>query len=67
MCIRDSVKQTLGKNSVQIARGEDKYHHHEIINRTNVLMDEESILLRKEENDNLQEIFYKGAKQKGSY
>ena len=61
------MKQTLGKNSVQIARGEDKYNHHEIINRTNTLMNEESILLRKKENDHLQEIFYKGAKQKGSY
>ena len=65
--IGTNVKQTLGKNSVQIARGEDKYHHHEIINRTNALMSEESILLRKKENDYLQEIFYKGAKQKGSY
>ena len=61
------VKQTLGKNSVQVARGEDKYHYHEVINRTNALMSEESILLRKKENDYLQEIFYKGAKQKGSY
>ena len=65
--IGTNVKQTLGKNSVQIARGEDKYHHHEIINRTNSLLNEESILLRKKENDYLQEIFYKGAKQKGSY
>ena len=65
--IGTNVKQTLGKNSVQIARGEDNYHHHEIINRTNTLMSEESILLRKKENDYLQEIFYKGAKQKGSY
>ncbi len=65
--ISTNVKQTLGKNSVQIARGKDKYHHHEIINRTNSLMNEESILLRKKENDYLQEIFYKGAKQKGSY
>ena len=65
--IGTNVKQTLGKNSVQVARGEDKYHHHEIINRTNSLMGEENILLRKKENDYLQEIFYKGAKQKGSY
>ena len=65
--IGTNVKQTLGKNGVQIARGEDKYHHHEVINRTNALMSEESILLRKKENDYLQEIFYKGAKQKGSY
>ena len=65
--ISTNVKQTLGKNSVQVARGEDKFHYHEVINRTNALMSDESILLRKKENDHLQEIFYKGAKQKGSY
>ncbi len=65
--ISTNVKQTLGKNSVQVARGEDKYHYHEVIHRTNALMSDESILLRKKENDHLQEIFYKGAKQKGSY
>ncbi len=65
--IGTNVKQTLGKNSVQVARGEDNYHYHEVIHRTNALMSEESILLRKKENDHLQEIFYKGAKQKGSY
>ena len=65
--IGTNVKQILGKNSVQIARGEDKYRHHEIINRTYTLMSEKSILLRKKENDYLQEIFYNGAKQKGSY
>ena len=43
------------------------YYYDEVINRTNALMSEESILLRKKENDYLQEIFYKGAKQKGSY
>jgi len=65
--IGTNVKQTLGKNSVQVARGEDKYNYHEIIKRTNTLMSKENILLRKKENDYLQEIFYKGAKQKGSY
>jgi len=65
--IGTNVKQTLGKNSVQIARGEDKYNYHEVIKRTNTLMSEKSMLLRKKENDYLQEIFYKGAKQKGSY
>ena len=65
--IGTNVKQTLGRNSVQIARGEDKYNYHEIINRTNVLMSNENILLRKKENDYLQEIFYKGAKKKSSY
>ena len=65
--IGTNVKQTLGKNSVQVARGEDKYNHHEIINRSNVLMSKESILLRKKENHYLQEIFYRGSEKKGTY
>ena len=65
--IGTNVKQILGKNSVQIARGEDKFNHHEVIKRNNTLMSEESILLRKKENGYLQEIFYKGAKQKSDY
>ena len=65
--IGTNVKQTLGKNSVQIARGEDKYNYHEVIKRNDFLMSEKSMLLRKKENNYLQEIFYKGAKQKGSF
>ena len=65
--IGTNVRQTLGKNSVQIARGEDKFQNHEVINRVKSLMSKESILLKKKENDYLQEIFYKGAKQKSSY
>jgi len=65
--IGTNVKQTLGKNSVQIARGEDKYCHHEKIKRTNAFMSEESILLRKKENYYLQEIFYKNSDKKGTY
>ncbi len=65
--IGTNVKQTLGKNSVQLARGEDKFHYHEVINRPRDLMNDKNILLRKKENDYLQEIFYKGARQKGSY
>ena len=65
--IGTNVKQTLGKNGVQIARGEDKYNHHEVIKRNNTLMSEESIYLRKKENDYLQEIFYRGSEKKGTY
>ncbi len=65
--IGTNVKQTLGKNGVQIARGEDKYNYHEVIKRNDLLMSEKSMLLRKKENNYLQEIFYKGAKQKGSF
>ena len=65
--IGTNVKQILGKNSVQIARGKDEFNYHNIVNRTNKLMTIEDIALRNKENQYLQEIFYKGANQKGSY
>ena len=65
--IGTSVKQTLGKNSVQIARGIDNFNYHEKIGRTKKLMTKEKISLRNRENNYLQKIFYKGAKQKGSF
>ena len=60
-----NVKQVLGKNSVQIARGKDNYNFHEKIGRTKSLMNKDDIKLKKKENDNLQEIFYKDAPKKG--
>ena len=65
--IGTNVKQTLGKNSVQIARGVDNFNYHETIKRTESLMNENNISLRNRENQYLQEIFYKGASQKGFY
>ena len=65
--IGTNVKQTLGKNSVQLARGKDNFRYHEVIKRVKNLMTVESITLRNKENKYLQEIFYKGAKQKGSF
>tara|TARA_B110001450_G_C17586675_1_gene467240 strand:+ start:162 stop:986 length:825 start_codon:yes stop_codon:yes gene_type:complete len=65
--IGTNVKQVLGKNSVQIARGIDKFKYHEIINRAKFLMSEEGILLRKRENDYLKEIFYKGSDKIGKF
>ena len=65
--IGTNVKQTLGKNSVQIARGKDELHHHEVIGRTNTFMSEEGKSLRVRENNYLQEIFYKGSDRKGTY
>ena len=65
--IGTNVKQTLGKNSVQLARGEDKFNYHEVIKRTDVLMSKKNISLKNRENKYLQEIFYKGSSQKGSY
>ena len=65
--IGTNVKQTLGKNSVQLARGVDKFNFHEKIGRPNLLMDKNDLELKKKENDNLQKIFYKGSSKKGNY
>ena len=65
--IGTNVKQVLGKNSVQIARGKDLFNFHEKIGRPNSLIDQNDLKLKKKENDNLQEIFYKGSTKKGSY
>jgi len=65
--IGTNVKQVLGKNSVQLARGEDKFNFHEMIGRTKSLVDESDLELKKQENDYLQEIFYKGSSKKSDY
>tara|TARA_Y100000992_G_scaffold295187_1_gene255799 strand:+ start:301 stop:1128 length:828 start_codon:yes stop_codon:yes gene_type:complete len=65
--IGTNVKQILGKNSVQLARGIDKFNYHEKINRPKSLLSEDDLKIKKKENDNLQDIFYKGSSKKGSY
>ena len=65
--ISTNVKQILGKNSVQLARGVDNFNFHEKIGRPDSLMNNNDRELKKKENDNLQEIFYKGSTKKGSY
>jgi non-haem Fe2+, alpha-ketoglutarate-dependent halogenase len=65
--IGTNVKQVIGRNSVQLARGKDNYNFHEKIRRTKSLMDKENLKLKKQENDFLQEIFYKGSSKKGAY
>ena len=65
--IGTNVKQMLGKNSVQVARGIDYYNYHMKINRPISLMSQNDIKIKKAENDNLREIFYKGSEKKGSY
>ena len=65
--IGTNVKQILGKNSVQVARGTDHYNYHMKINRPVSLMDQNDIKIKNMENDNLQNIFYKGSEKKGSY
>ena len=65
--IGTNVKQVLGKNSVQVARGTDHYNYHMKINRSVSLMDQNDIKIKNAENDNLQNIFYKGSENKGLY
>ena len=65
--IGTNVKQVLGRNSVQIARGKDDYNFHEKITRTRSLMNKDDIKLKKLENDYLKEIFYKGSSKKGNF
>ena len=65
--IGTNVKQVLGKNGVQLARGVDEFNYHKIIDRPQNLLDEKDIKLKKQENDNLQEIFYKGSDKKGKF
>ena len=65
--IGTNVKQVLGKNGVQIARGEDEFHYHEVISRANSLLSEEGQSLRIRENKYLKEIFYNGSEKIGTY
>ena len=65
--IGTNVKQVLGKNSVQLARGEDNFNFHEKIERPKSLMNKEDIKLKKQENEYLQKIFYNGSSKKGAF
>ena len=65
--IGTDVKQVLGKNSVQLARGVDKFKYHKTISRPQSLMNKDDLKIKKQENDNLQEIFYAGSQKKGKY
>jgi len=65
--IGTNVKQVLGRNSVQLARGIDEFNYHEKINRPKSLLNEKDLEIKKRENDYLNEIFYKDSKKKGLY
>ena len=65
--IGSDVKQILGKNSVQLARGIDKFNYHKKIGRPKSLMNKEDLKVKKQENVNLQNIFYNGSSKKGAY
>ena len=65
--IGTDVKQVLGKNSVQLARGVDEFNYHKTIGRPKSLMNKNDLKIKKQENDNLQQIFYNGSLKKGEY
>ena len=65
--IATNVRQILGQNSVQLARGVDEFNHHDIIQRPKSLMNKEDLLIKQRENKYLQDIFYKGSDKKGTY
>jgi non-haem Fe2+, alpha-ketoglutarate-dependent halogenase len=65
--IGTNVKQVIGKNSVQLARGIDKFNYHEKIGRPYKLLDKEDIKIKKQENDNLQKIFYNDSDKKSEF
>ena len=65
--ISTSVKQVLGKNGVQIARGNDQFRYHNVIKRTSGFLNNDDIKLKLKENSDLQKIFYRGSEKKGEY
>jgi hypothetical protein len=65
--IGSNVKQVLGVNSVQVARGKDEFGYHKVIKRSSGLLNDNDIKLKSIENENLQKIFYNGSKKKGKY
>ena len=65
--IGTNVKQTLGRNGVQLARGIDEFQYHEQLSRAKSLMSNDGIAIRKKENEFLQEIFYKGTSKKSQF
>ena len=65
--IGSNVDQVLGKIYVQQARGKDIFKFHEHTERPVELMGKKDIALRIKANEELQKIFYSGAKKKGQY
>ena len=65
--IGSNVKQVLGVNSVQVARGKDEFGYHKVIKRSSGLLNDNDIKLKSIENENLQKIFYNGSKKRGKY
>ena len=65
--IGSNVSQVLGKMYVQQARGDDKFKHHEHVERPFELMNSKNIQVRNKANEELSKIFYTGSKKIGKY
>ena len=62
-----NVDQVIGKVYVQQARGTDKFKYHQHSKRPVELMNDMDVALRLKANEELSQIFYSGAKEKGKY
>ncbi len=65
--IGTNVKQVLGKMYVQQARGDDKFNYHQHVEKTDELMNQKGIEIRKKANEELSKIFYSGSQKVGKF
>ena len=63
---KDSYRRFIQMYS-SVVMGVDNYNFHEKIGRPHSLMNTNDLKIKKQENENLQEIFYKGSQKKGFY
>ncbi len=57
----------MGKNSVQLARGIDKFNYHKKIERPKSLLNKNDLKIKKKKMIIFKIFFYKGSSKKGSY
>ena len=65
--IGTNVEQVLGKMYVQQARGNDTFNFHEHVAKSDKLMNQQGIEIRKKANEELSKIFYKGSQKIGKF
>ena len=71
--LTEIIVLSIGKESSQetirtgLAMGGDRFNYHEKIERPMSLLNENDLEIKKKENKNLQDIFYKGSSIKGTY
>ena len=65
--IGTNVRQVLGKNSVQSARGKDIYNYHEKIERSKSLMNKNDLELKKKKMTIFKKFSIRALQRKASY